>query len=59
MAKETIQIRLEPSDLEWLDKEVRRQGSSRGAVIRSLIRARKDTELPPVSEANCKRRKGV
>lgn len=55
MAKETIQIRLEPFDLEWLDKEVRRQGSSRGAVIRSLIRARKDTELPPVSEASCKR----
>lgn len=53
MAKESIQIRLEPTDLEWLDREAHKMGSNRGAVIRSLIRARQDSEQPPVLKASC------
>jgi len=38
MPKTSIQIRVDPSDLKWVDKEVQRTGGSRGTVIRSLIR---------------------
>lgn len=55
MAKVSVQIRLELTDVEWLDFEAKRMGdSSRGAVIRSLIRDRQDRQPPPVSEASCK-----
>ena len=53
MAKETVQIRLDHDDIQWLDKEAHRMGSSRGAVIRFLIRAFQNTGQRPASEASC------
>ncbi|MBQ3455037.1 MAG: ribbon-helix-helix protein, CopG family, partial [Synergistaceae bacterium] len=40
LAKHTLQIRLDAEDIEWLDNEAYKAGSSRGAVIRALIRER-------------------
>ncbi|WP_352409156.1 ribbon-helix-helix protein, CopG family [Pyramidobacter piscolens] len=55
VAKVSVQIRLDLTDVEWLDIEAERMGdSSRGAVIRSLIRDRRDKQPPPASEASCK-----
>lgn len=55
MAKQTVQIRLEPSELEWLDQEAYKAGgSSRGCVIRALIREKLNSRKPPDQEASCK-----
>lgn len=54
MAKETVQIRLERFEIEWLNNEAQRLGCSRGAVIRSLIRAQPGIVPQPVSKASCK-----
>ncbi|MBQ7155510.1 MAG: CopG family transcriptional regulator [Synergistaceae bacterium] len=54
MAKHTIQIRLDVQDIEWLDNEAYKAGSSRGAVIRALIRERINTSPRSDPEASCK-----
>lgn len=52
---QSIQIRLEIEELDWLDDEAYKNGSSRGAVIRSLIREKRGKTRPPSQEASCKR----
>ena len=55
MAKQTVQIRLEANEVEWLDQEAYKAGgSSRGAVIRALIREKLGSRKPPGQEASCK-----
>ena len=55
MAKQTVQIRLEPSELEWLDNEAYKAGgSSRGCVIRALIREKLNNQKQLAQEANYK-----
>ena len=54
MAMQSIQIRLESEELDWLDEEAYRNGGSRGSVIRSLIREKQGTPQRPSPEASCK-----
>lgn len=54
MAMQSIQIRLESKELEWLDEGAYRNGGSRGSVIRSLIREKRGTPRQPSPEAGCK-----
>ena len=54
MAMQSIQIRLESEELDWLDEEAYRNGGSRGSVIRSLIREKRGNSRQPSPEASCK-----
>ena len=54
MAKHTLQIRLDAQDIEWLDNEAYKAGSSRGAVIRALIREKISISQQSEPEASYK-----